>query len=157
MDRAIASGAIGREFESLRAHHKFPDPSTGSGFRLRAPAPLTPARRLKFESLRAHQFSTRFPRCLRPSTTQDFCCGFLLAPACKTTLVAAPSLFNSAPTAQMSTSGPRWFGGVTRSESRARVHFWQVSGQVRVTKVPSPEPYAANIILGFQLPHEVAF
>ena len=27
MDRAIASGAIGREFESLRAHQISPDPS----------------------------------------------------------------------------------------------------------------------------------
>jgi len=66
MDRAIASGAIGREFESLRAHHTFPDPSTSSGFRLRAPAPLTPAKRLKFESLRAHH---TFPD---PSTSSGF-------------------------------------------------------------------------------------
>ncbi len=54
MDRAIASGAIGREFESLRAHHTLPILRLRSGFRLRAPAPLTPAKRLKFESLRAH-------------------------------------------------------------------------------------------------------
>jgi hypothetical protein len=150
MDRAIASGAIGREFESLRAHQisraafvweilrcaqdfgcglplrsrpqdasssnlsgrtRFPEPllcgksfaalrisaagsrcaharktpqvrispgapdfpsrfcvgnpSLRSGFRLRAPAALMPAKRLKFESLRAHHpnsRSTRFRR-----------------------------------------------------------------------------------------------
>jgi hypothetical protein len=33
--------------------HRF---RSGSGFRLRAPASLTPARRLKFKSLRARQF-----------------------------------------------------------------------------------------------------
>src|SRR5260370_34658553 len=35
--------------------HDSPDPSLRSGFRLRAPASLTPAKRLKFDSLRAHQ------------------------------------------------------------------------------------------------------
>jgi hypothetical protein len=149
MDRAIASGAIGREFESLRAHHsglasfpqrsfaqtrlrvsaagsrfaharktpqvrispgapfrsgffsseilrpnqaqdfgcglplrsrpqnasssnlsgrtipvwllflRDPSPKPGSGFRLRAPASLTPAKHLKFESLRAHHSADR--------------------------------------------------------------------------------------------------
>jgi hypothetical protein len=64
MDRAIASGAIGREFESLRAHQILPilRLKCGSGFRLRAPASLTPAKRLKFESLRAHQTSFRKTR-----------------------------------------------------------------------------------------------
>src|SRR5258708_34065183 len=60
LDRAVASEATGREFESLRAHHfRSLTQRTGSGFRLRAPArlsPLTPAKRLKFESLRAHHF-----------------------------------------------------------------------------------------------------
>jgi hypothetical protein len=38
------------------------DTSLRSAFRLRAPAPLTPARRLKFESLRARHFSS-LPLC----------------------------------------------------------------------------------------------
>src|SRR5215472_16579137 len=40
-------------------------PPCGSGFRLRAPASLTPVKRLKFESLRAHQVSGTilFSRC----------------------------------------------------------------------------------------------
>src|SRR5216684_658635 len=100
LDRAAASGAVGREFESLRAHQippypclqrslsplgispagsRFaharkpaqvrispgaPDsplslsteiPLSARDFACRAPASLTPANRLKFESLRAHQ------------------------------------------------------------------------------------------------------
>src|SRR5260370_39266696 len=38
-------------------------PSRRSGFRLRAPAALTPAKRLKFESLTAHQFLLSFHLC----------------------------------------------------------------------------------------------
>src|ERR1051326_3836080 len=41
LDRAVASEATGREFESLRAHHNFIDPSLRSGFRLQAPASRT--------------------------------------------------------------------------------------------------------------------
>ena len=37
MDRAIASGAIGREFESLRAHQIFPFPITGLRLRTHFP------------------------------------------------------------------------------------------------------------------------
>ena len=37
MDRAIASGAIGREFESLRAHQIFPLPITGLRLRTHFP------------------------------------------------------------------------------------------------------------------------
>src|ERR1700731_630916 len=67
MDRAIASGAIGREFESLRAHQISSRPlnlqilrqKRGSGFRLRAPLftsfRVTSAKRLKFGSLGARQ------------------------------------------------------------------------------------------------------
>src|SRR5271167_616390 len=49
----------GWEFKSLRVHEASlsPDPSLCSGFRLRAPASLTPAKRLKFKSLRVHQAS----------------------------------------------------------------------------------------------------
>jgi hypothetical protein len=62
LDRAVASGATGREFESLRAHQnslasvRLQIPHFVSGFRQEAPAPLTPPKHLKFESLRAHRF-----------------------------------------------------------------------------------------------------
>jgi hypothetical protein len=63
--RAENSGAVGREFESLRARHPASDPSLRSGFR---PHPLrSPAERLKFESLRARRYPPA--RCLQ--------CGFL--------------------------------------------------------------------------------
>src|SRR5205814_6390311 len=45
------------------------DPSLRSGFRLRAPAPLTPANRLKFESNRRHQISRQVLRCARLHAT----------------------------------------------------------------------------------------
>src|SRR5713101_9751748 len=58
------------------------DPSLRSGFRLRAPAALTPARRLKFESLRARQllpdpslrsgFRLRAPASLTPARRLKF-------------------------------------------------------------------------------------
>src|SRR5271169_5720337 len=57
-----ASGAIGQGFESLRARQFLvKGPSLRSGFRQRAPASLTPAKRLKFESLRARQFLVKGP------------------------------------------------------------------------------------------------
>ena len=40
-----------------------------SGFRLRAPAPLTPAKRLKFKSLRVRQF---FAKIKGPLVTKSF-------------------------------------------------------------------------------------
>jgi hypothetical protein len=53
--RALAWGARGRQFKSARPDQHFSDPSLRSGFRLRAPASLTPANRLKFRSARPDQ------------------------------------------------------------------------------------------------------
>ena len=68
LDRASGFEPEGREFESLRARH-FPLTwsterslaNSASGFRLQAPAALTPANRLKFESLRARHLFLFIP------------------------------------------------------------------------------------------------
>ncbi len=67
LDRANASGALGREFESLRARqrpaslsHRLEILRSAQDFACGLPlgfASLTPAKRLKFESLRARQHS----------------------------------------------------------------------------------------------------
>ena len=81
LDRANASGALGREFESLRARHTHlelllgRDPSTRSarsGFRQQAPASLTPAKRLKFESLRARHLINLTPGKSTPTCFKQF-------------------------------------------------------------------------------------
>ncbi len=54
---AHGSGPCTRKGVGVRVPSSAPSvgPSLSSGFRLRAPAPLTPANRLKFESLLRHQ------------------------------------------------------------------------------------------------------
>ena len=78
LDRVLGYEPRGWEFDSLRAHHFFPtrrycpDPSLRSGFRLRAPASLTPAKRLKFDSLRAHHLFSTLRYCPDPSLRSGF-------------------------------------------------------------------------------------
>jgi hypothetical protein len=54
---APALGAGGRRFKSYRPDQNFEVPRLCSGFRLWAPAALTPANRLKFKSYRPDQLS----------------------------------------------------------------------------------------------------
>jgi hypothetical protein len=73
LDRAAASGAVGREFESLRARHLLPDPSATLGISARGsivkPA-LSKRAKLRVRHVFVHAHSTIAPE-LRKLVTYD--------------------------------------------------------------------------------------